>query len=1533
MLTLDPTGRQGFEGLIASALQQIVGVPFRLASSGTQGGLDGTAASERVGIAFEGKLYRERVPRTEIVTKVADLGRNNEEPDLAWILGATVEVSSQVASQLRHDAAKSGITVVVLDWIETELPELALALAMGEDAVERFLTDHVKERSFVAPAIAALRAIRGLEIFARESIRLKSDLDGPSMGFALARASNAKRFEHIFSDTRAARTNLGQALCPLDATKTVVLARKDLHTEFKSALTMPPDGAMIAILGDEGCGKSWFAAQGWLALDERPMLVFVPADGLADATLAPELERLLIAKLIEQTGDDPTERNVKRWSKRFAAWRVQPAPSKARLVVVLDGINQRPDLNWGRIVEGLGFLLDQIGGAMVVTSRLPFFRDRVRGRLSLRIREIRVSEWKSAERDEILVARGIAPSALHAPVVDRLRNPRLLGIALRLLDNDAISSIAELDVSRLLFEHIRISEPYGQGPGTAIEFTGRLRQHAQAVLDRLGTRQLDDLRVFDIDLNSVVDGRFFREVEGDPQKYEIAQEGLTVALGLAVIARLQRARRSEDDLDATLSVLLEPIAALDDAANVAFAALTAACLIDGYADPLIAASLIRGFVRLQNPDASKYPAFCRLARERPGDFMTAARALCLANEHSPNFDWLQGALMAAACIGSSSATIVREAANWLSVHSLSPDFYMRAHPGQDPADVVEREREIRRSELAERLGALTAEEVQVLNRLEMVDGNPSTLSRLALHLLARQRLAPLSDHLAEWCLGQALNSDHGFPYREFIDLVSLNRTDWAEARAALLRSVAPLRTGSVSRIGKWALVAALRATGDPVDAEEAHGIVEELTKDREQFPSWRRIESYCATDPCDPGAIEPENIRATATEYAAVDVAKLAQGLGQSAEDQFLDDARSGMARFLLPEAATKHTEFADHVLCRRGFPLRQGILTLRDHLPLLTLERAEALIAKWLAADTSGDLEGLSDQDRWIAAQYHLLLSFPFVSGSRQLEALLETPPDQLILLDLLHCMKPPAPDMFEQCLDAAREANDTHRQYLLLAVAKETRVSLSGSARAYVCSTLSSSSEKLRAQALALIVAHDDAKLLGAVVDCWVPPAAETESGFEEWYGSLALVLAAQNGLGAGNEILDRLSPRAFGRAARLLGGELAVEIARRIDASIHHASVLATDDLALDIELRAPIEAERDPVLFSIGEPERPPDAESGPLRQPSKSSRDIEDRQRRNYDAFLAFKQRLTASEARIVLDHLSLADFSAIVEAAPDLAERWFLQLSSQPPIQLPAVHNLIVLLAFAFSEKRPDRTELLLRKVEASAPMVRIAFGRAGLDLNKMAVWGARDHGELNDLRFERLDRAKTDQEIAVEVLAALMNQRQEVLASYIERGLASEEPGRMARAIMVAGFSNPSESNKATLWGFENAHGLLGDASRAARYAYERNTWSQHWFAQLCQTDDPTEFWQAKMLMSKIVDPRFDTWRGDFAQTGSAARLFGSMSENLFKRRYDRWAKHRGKKLFGREASSPLLLDAINRVVDSSSDPTGLLEFRNAGG
>ncbi len=1491
---LKATGEAGFEGLIAVALDAITGLSFRLASSGYQRGVDGKAAFEGA-IAFEGKLYTNDLPRKDVLSKIPDLVRHIDHADLVWVLGATCTVPAQLADDLRADGAKEGVSVLVLDWVPPDFPRLAVALAMGGVKVEGFLKENLKSDDAPDMAATALAAIRADKAFPRYEQAIRKELDAPGIAMATAEKANTKWFGEKLSDKALARSELGQPVATKDKA-VIVLGRDDLVNVLSPYFKDSSGEEVICVHGEEGCGKSWIVVQSWLAQSDKPILAFTTPDDFSEAATQENIETWLIAKLIAQTGDVASE---VRWRRRLNAWKDTDKPSRPRLILVIDGINQRPGRAWGKIIDNVATYVNRRGGRVIFTARTHYFGTRVKRALNSALEEIIIPKWSAEERDKILKHHNAPLNKLNPSVAEFLRNPRILSIALDVFGGD-VAAFEELSVERLLFEHIMagIKEDFGEHP---TDFIAHLRAQAKELSNRVTTQVKDDLYIFESEIPAVAEGRFYRSVPGEPQKYELRDEGLKLALGLSIIENLRKAERNNCSLDDALKEVLEPIGALDKTAEAVTAAITVCAADDDEYSPAIARALIMGFAELQNPPSDALAALVSFARARPLAHAESARDLSLQGGHQPNFDWIQAALVEASKSNAVWGLIAEEVKRWLRAYSLAPERRMHHQARHDPQDKFEQERAKLQAEIDAKLAALLPAENTLQDRLTKTEGDLDELSRLALILLAGKELEPFASALVDWSFANALNGSVHVPTKDFLALISLNRRDWQKTRGALLRACEDLSTDTVSKTGRWARLRVLRATGEPDDDRTASSLYEELTKDRQFPPGLFNAEEK--TEPYDPSASSPDDLDEKVRRYQGLDTSSLCQSMGQTPQDHAFGRDRPVIARFALDSAVAKHREFADDVVQRTGMPLRQGLLELRQHGALITEDQARALITKWNDARANGDAQGLHE-DEDIMLQYELLIAFPFLDAAGQIEILLATTEDQPLLLELVNETKTPDAQTLDQFTEEAVSSNAEYKQHLLLEIAAATGAELAKKIRDFACASVGSPVERLRSSALCLAARSGHPELLKAVAESdWESEPLKDKDSFESWYGSLALLKAAQAGLIDESTALDRISARLYGRAATILKGTTAQEIARRIDASIRSAADLSDELIAPKIELGAENEASDEPTRFSVSERKSPPANINDFFKRFSESNEEFSERQNHNYDAFIAFRDELTAAKAHIVLDHLTREELAAIVAADTAIADRWYELFMELSDSKLPAVHNLILLLAGAIADSDPEKSAALLGRTGHSRPLVRFTFGSSGVDLGSISAWTGDGAPALHAARRRRLDSATTDQAIAVEVFSALQCGQERFLEAYVDEQLARPEPAEIARGIMVAGFSDQSPRNDQILEQYRNTAGLPGKAYEAAIAAYQCNHWSRHWFRVMCETDDPVTFWQAGVLFTQCVDGRFSIWKDEFEQTGEPIAAFNTSLNHPLKSHQEKLAKERRKKLFGQDA------------------------------
>jgi len=1500
---LKATGGAGFEGLIAVTLEAITGFSFRLASSGYQRGVDGKTAFEG-SIAFEGKLYTNNLSRTDVLSKIPDFVRHNNHADLAWVLGATCAVPAQLADDLRADGAKEGISVLVLDWLPADFPRLAVALAMGGEKVEGFLRKNLSSASAHKKATEALAAIRADSAFPRCEQAISKELNAPGIAMATAEKANAKWFSKTLANKALARSELGQPVAPQDeAVK--VLARDNLTNVLSPYFNDCPSEDVICVHGEEGCGKSWIVIQSWLAQSDKPTLVFTTPDDFSEAATQEDIEARLITKLIAQTGDVEGNGSVSRWRRRLNAWEDSEKPPRPRLILVIDGINQRPDRAWGKVIDNVATYVNRRGGRVIFSARTHYFTTRLSRALNSKLEVIVVPKWSAEERDDILKHHNAPLNKLNPSVAEFLRNPRILSIALDVFGGD-VASFGELHVERLLFEHIMagVKEDFGEHPST---FMSHLRAQAKELSERVSAQVGDDLRIFQFDLPAVAEGRFYRAVPGEPEKYELRDEGLTLALGLSIIENMRKAERNSRSLDDALKEVLEPVEALDKTAEAMTAAITVCTADDDQYSPGIACTLIMGFVELQNPPSNSFPALVSFAKARPLAIAEAARELSLQSSHRPNFDWIEAALIQASTSPGVWGVIAAEVERWLRVYSLSPEHRMRYQARHEPPDKVEQERAKQQAEIDAKLAALSPAEEVRQHRLAKTEGNLDSLSRLAFTLLAGKELEPFATTLTDWCFSNALNGSFYVPTKDFLALIGLNSRDWQRTREALVKACEDLSTDTVSKTGKWARLRVLRATGDPKDDQDANTLYEELIEDRQLQPSLFKSEEKI--EPCDPNAQKPVDLGKIVNRYQSLDTCDLRQNRGKTTQDQAFVNDRPVIARFALESAKRKHRQFADDVVNRIGMPLRQGLIELRKHGALITADQARALIAKWNRAQVAGDAQGLPE-DEDIMLQYELLIAFPFLEAAEQLEVLLATSNEQPLLLELINETKTPDAQILDQFVEDASSSCDEYKQHLLLEIAAATRAELSNKIRALASTSLSSPVERLRCSALGIAAHSGHLELLKKVAESeWSSDSLEDKEDFETWYGSLALLKAAQAKLINQNTAFERISPRLYGRAAIMLDDPIVQEIANRLDASIRSAAELSDELVVPEIELEINDAASDEPTRFSLLERRQPSADIESLFNRLSESNEAFRERQKRNHDAFGVFREELTTAKARIILDHLTHEEFEAVLTADPTKGKYWYDLFMEVNDNKLPAVHNLILLLAGAIADTDPEKSAELLERAVHDRPLVRFTFGRSGVDLGSLSAWKGSVAPPLNALRRRRLNNAATDQAIAVEVFSALQCGQESFLEAYVAEQLASSTPAEIARGLMVAGFCDSSPHNDRVFGNYMNTAGLPGTAYSAAISAYRSNEWARHWFKRMCETEDPVMFWQAGILFTQCVDGRFSVWRGDFEQTGGLIGAFGSSLKNSLNERHEKLGKEREKRLFGQDAPAPIFV------------------------
>ncbi|MFD1331844.1 hypothetical protein ACFQ4O_07495 [Methylopila musalis] len=1515
LLALNPSGPDGFEGLLGLILGGITGQSFRLAKSGTQRGRDGDSAFDLGATYFEGKRYKDGLTKNDIAPKLLDLANDDDGQVDLWILGATCEVGSQTVEDARKFAANEGFGIAVLDWLNIDLGSLLIAVVSAGQRSKDFISSGLTgtpEAGLIAPALAAIDHFEQHPDFAQRFDSLSKAL-AEDVGLGHAKTNNQNWIDRLLKSKVEARAELGQPLAPLDPSGPVARDRAE-RAQLASAFSGTPEREVYAIVGEEGVGKSWLAAQGWSLSSPKSLLVICPADELIGSETE-DFSEFLIRKLIRQTGGEITEKSIKRWKRRFNSWSKNLPASSVRITLIADGLNQPLKSNWGRWIDRAALHLKRLGGCLVLTTRTHHWTH-LKNTVSCGVKQIILGEWSVDDVKQILARRSIVYSNIGNEVLESIRNPRLLGIAIELVEAGAIALLDELNVGRLLFEHMRRTDHHGGSPISGIAFAELLRELATKALQRANAQKKDDLRLFDTgeeeQLKAVSSSRFFSVVKGSTSKYEIKSEGLNLGLALYLVHQLEQELRNGRDPRDRLGTILEPISALDETAKVALLATQIACL-DGETSPPVSSALIEKFVSLQNLPDAQVDAFANLATSAPIAFLAAAENVYLSAEHVPNDGWLLYALANHRDDPQVRRLIMESVKRWLSLYSLAPERRMHRSKQRDPAEQVEEERTKILAEIEKRKGELTNSEQIYLreNLVETPQAKFDALSRFAFHLVAGLPLAELAPHLVRWRFSFALNTSTSAPYTEFEQLLHYNCIDWEETRAALLKAIEALPELNSSRVGKWTRVGVLYGTGDPLDAEAGAELREELTRDQERFEGWSIKEDYCSVDPCDPGTKMPDNVSITARSYREIDPAKVATARGMGEQDYFFRGARAAVARFAPADAIVTHNALANNVLNRDGYARRQGVLELARHSAALTRDVADSFLAAGVAS-TASYRDEADGRDEFLTAQFSMLIAFPHLTAEEQFDAAADMKGGTL-LLELLSCTKKANPAKVEQVLERVLQSGDEDAQTAVAAAIHYSGSELTSQAITIIKSFIRSTNENLRQEALALAASSGDTTLLRDVVDSgWgAKKSAGRDNKFENWHGSTAILRALDAGLIETDNALDRIDLSHYGFAAKRLTKECVDRVAARVEAALAKALAYEGNVALPDIATGIPKASDLTPPLISLTESPPPENDLASQMRRLAETDSQFDDRQRRMSEAYERFTAELTSADANLILSDLTFGGIKSIVEQDTARGERWLAMLAAASERELRHLHNFALQVAIARAANGNSAAVDLAARVLDQTPTVRRVSGAAAVPAESITLWHNADNLSLFEMCKKRLRMSQNDGDIAREVIAAHFAGKVALLQNYVDERLATGRPFEIALAIMIAGLSDQSAHSDAVLSRFEGTKGFIGAARSAAQDAYARNRWAKIWFRKMWDAQRGEDFWEASVLFMKVIDGRFDMWPKIPCEPSEIFRAFmPTIDKEINKQAEKRLGEHK-KKLFGEKAPASLMLHA----------------------
>lgn len=610
-----------FERLAADLFCRLLGdVGVSVSKPGSQfGGDAGTAGLRRRYLRLECKRYKEATHLTPRSLGGEVLEAVLKDPQLeAWVLASTKTVSETERNVARDGGAVLGVPVVVIDWTEQPpgvgINALAALCSKWPDIVEKHIG---KAAGGTAGALAAHAG--------STAKNLSKDLETWNIGFNHLRARSHSHLKKVWTESAQSLATLNQDAAG-GRPGVHLIERKDVLQALEAWWLAPRDFCSPAVLiGQEGVGKTWVSLD-WLnrSAASLPIVIPVPASTfLSHQHFSEAGVRDLLAQSLRLLAG--SHHRTEYWRARVDRILERPVAEGVAVLLLVDGINQRPTVGW----EALGQALqaDSLAGKVRIlfSTRRHYFETSLRqfAGLNSQATQVPVGTYSPAELDELLRLNGMDKSQIPDGLLNLASTPRLFPLIVRLKNSDALR--ADATVLRLLFEYGKdVHQVRTNSALTDEAWVGWLGARALKYRDRLvktgfgtSTETVNDIASSLADpsvsseevarrLSDVVDGDFFQVQSSavGTKKFVLKEQPTVLGLGIALLDSLEGEENTFEGVQAHALRWIEPVGAIDESSEIlraALAILSSLGVSDG--SPTTDALLVL-WLNAQNPSAS-----------------------------------------------------------------------------------------------------------------------------------------------------------------------------------------------------------------------------------------------------------------------------------------------------------------------------------------------------------------------------------------------------------------------------------------------------------------------------------------------------------------------------------------------------------------------------------------------------------------------------------------------------------------------------------------------------------------------------------------------------------------------------------------------------------------------------------------------------------------------------------------------------------------------------------------------------------------
>lgn len=1468
------------ELLAADLLGWALDVPVSVSKAGFQHGGDaGTAGQQDRHLRIECKRYADSTPLSEreLQGEIDDALRRNPSLE-AWILVSTRPVTETTRETLHLHAEAVGVPVIVIDWSTTPegIPSLAALCAAAPELVERHYGGQAAARA------QTLAAVAGLVL-----PQLRRDLQSWCIGFGSIRSAAARRVDAMWSSDSEARALFAQDVA--GGVVSHLVKRSSVFHQLESWWETEPERPAVAF-GNEGVGKTWAVVQ-WVhdVLPRLPITLMLASSafpelrGISEASVSDFVAR----ELARQAG----VRSGEFWRRRLRRLLERPAEDGPVLLMLIDGLNQESSFDWIRLMQVLQGGIFRHKVRVVLTTQTHFLEERLRNFQTLARRPVRIGVEPydlspGGEFDTLLAAHNLRREDLAQELIPLARVPRLFPLVMKFRAESALQG--DVTVSRLLWAYGR--DELGMREGRAFsdtEWEGWLYEMAQKYWDEITAEdgpqtQAPTFSLADLStsvgllqsepkhnyrrLSEIIDHTWMEPVPGAGQRFRPKADTLALALGIALLARLEHVPAGR--LEAELSQWLDPIGATSMSADI-LAAAASIMIARGPARRDIATSVLTALLQSQNVADVHRREVVALAPVIAEPLLDVVECSSLRAQASAR----QWALTALRGISATNVVvwdgIYARLERWVA-HVTCPSLAERARD-DGAAEYTSRR-------LVDRIGTDVPGDVGVLGfSLRVHYPETNDLADEVPRLLQTRPLLPAMRIFVAAAVAAAvpLGSSPVWPGLKW--LVLFNCIDHETAVLALVDQASsmlarPPEAHVSAQQGRRVASLLLWLTGDPQQERHAADLgVEEggWSYERDyladpaqsyfalewrhaaqvlsdpRLPFWRRIEKVRRYLPDPKLTLSPEAIDEMERGAASIDVAQLDANRYWTAEDHHFEELEPALARFVPEALAELARRRLGDLACRTGEARHWAALRAPQHLLVAGPREAAAVREARLAQ------AGAPHKDEAYGHTRLLHLELLQLPPDAQLDVLVEDEQAWLTLA-LLDGTEPASAEAIDRFLQRRGTDNARAVEVVLNHLAEHgMSISVEAFEQLYPF-TQSQASEGPRVVAF-MALAESCPERFGVALQASGWRIEPGQSIFEQDRGSVA-VLAANRERPL-DELRSVVAPWQLLRAAVERGGRVQdMKIAAAaLDAALIQPAVTAE---VLPADLSVDRSDPNSRISFAAKEDHEMDLAQALDSEFQLQRERSAQERggayvdHARTAGASL-YAMNIPVQHARMLVATCS-AEVDAWLEGLKDASSRFRYRVN--------LASGLFLAICEALLETQPSHGVKLWRQLDHYLHVRHT--GLAGINDLRHMPFRVAESADVLELRAElySLHCNATDQDYLELVICAMANGAEAWLRRKIAMDAQSPKPWRRKRAILIEGLMDLRSADEAS-WSEGPVVGSWDGVRLTAQARRNRHAFSRYWFERYMSAPTPEQAYAAWNVLKTCIDRRAWIW------------------------------------------------------------------------